>query len=74
MIKRLLLICLTSMLLVGCADKQPTPVVTQCPTFPQPDPRAVDKIQSLKDPAVDAWMVQLFKLKQQLKASKEKVE
>lgn len=51
-----------------------TPVVTQCPTFPQPDPRAVDKIQSLNDPAVDAWMVQLFKLKQQLKATKEKAE
>ena len=60
-------------LLVGCAAKpQPQPtVVLQCPPFPQPSHEAIVKIQSLHDPDVDAWIVELFKLKKQLKIAEQ---
>jgi hypothetical protein len=65
---KLIVICIATML-IGCAKPVPPPTITPCPQWPQPPITTIDKIQKLGDPEVDAWMVQLFKLKQQLKAS-----
>ena len=65
--KILLVLAITGFLFIqGCGQVK----VSATPPFPDPEPAAIDKIQALHDPAVDNWMVRLFKLKKQLEVAR----
>lgn len=52
----------------GCSSKV---TLYATPPFPDPTDNALTKIQALHDPDVDNWMISLFKLKEELAASKK---
>lgn len=60
----ILSLSLLMMLIAGCQTTES--VVVVAPRFPAPEVGVLQRIQSLNDPAVDRWMVQLSKLCQKL--------
>lgn len=50
------------LLVSGCLGTDTTPTVRLTPDFPMPEAGVSEQIESLDDPAVDRWIINLLKL------------
>lgn len=50
----------------GCGS-----IKTVCPQYPKPSQKVLNKIKSLNDVDVDAWIVKQYKLNKQLRVCNE---